>query len=74
MANEFNERAKVEQERQLRNNIQVILNSIGDLTNKVVELKKEVRSTREELRNLDKLRPLKKTEETVEAPEVAEQK
>lgn len=60
MANEFNEIAEFEQKRVTSENIQLILDTVKDLKEKLQEVKEGQKQIREDLRNIDKLRALKK--------------
>lgn len=63
MANEFNERQKIEQESSNNASISALVTKVNELLAMALENKKEVRKIREDLRNFDKLRPLRKVEE-----------
>lgn len=71
--NEFQQQADREQRRVQAEQITAILEIVKGLDAKVAAaVKKEVRVVREELRNLDKLRPLRSPKEE-EAEEAAEE-
>lgn len=74
--NEFQERAEAEQRGVQGEQITLILAAVQRLEVEVKALRKENRTIREELRNLDKLRPLRtaKEEEAEEAAEPVTQK
>lgn len=77
MDNEFQAQAEREQKRVMAEQIAAILEIVKGLDEKVAAaVKKEVRVVREELRNLDKLRPLRspKEEEAETTEEVTDQK
>lgn len=61
--NQFNEIRKMEQEQEMRNTINIILKEVEKMNQALVELKKTQTLIRMDLRNLDKLRPLKNTVE-----------
>lgn len=68
MSNEFQERADTEQRGVQSEQISRILEGIQVLVEDVKAVKKELRTARGELRNLDKLRPLRSAaEEEAEA-------
>lgn len=60
--NEFVEREKQEQNTQNAKNIEYIIEVLRGVVSDINDLKKELRTVRQELRNIDKLRPLKNTE------------
>lgn len=62
MDNEYNQRQKIELERIQAKNILAILGEIRSLSKKLDDTRKELRTVREELRNVGKLRPLRSVE------------
>jgi len=72
--NEFQERAENEQKTVQAQQISTILDTVQGLVTELRAVKKELRTARAELRNLDKLRPLRSEKEEAEevAPEVTE--
>lgn len=61
--NEFNEIRKMEQEKEMRNTVNIILQEVKKLNQALIEIKKTQTIIRMDLRNLDNLRPLKNTVE-----------
>lgn len=80
--NEFQERAESEQRTVQAQQISTILEVVQGFGVELKAVKKELRTARAELRNLDKLRPLRSEKEESEeaapsgdiAPEVTDQK
>lgn len=60
MSNGFNEIAEYEQKRVTSENIQLILDMVKELKEKISDLREGQKQIREDLRNIDKLRKLKK--------------
>lgn len=60
MPNGFNEIAEYEQKRVTSENIQLILDMVKELKEKISDLREGQKQIREDLRNIDKLRKLKK--------------
>ena len=74
MGNEFQEQADNEQKRVQATQLSSILEIVTGLAAEVKILRKENRTIREELRNLDKLRPLRSPkDEEAEQEEAAEE-
>ncbi len=68
--NEFVNREQKEQEKANTENVALLIGQVRDLTTLVKEVQKELRTAREELRNIGKLRPLRtKAEEVSEEVE-----
>jgi len=61
--NEFNEIRKLEQEKEMSNNIKILVEEVRKVNEALIEVKKTQTIIRQDLRNLDKLRPLKNTVE-----------
>lgn len=57
--NEFVNREQKEQEKANTENVALLIGQVRDLTSLVKEVQKELRTAREELRNIGKLRPLR---------------
>lgn len=72
MINEFQIQAENEQKQIQAQQLEAIFTMVTDLTKEVKILRKENRTIREELRNLDKLRPLRSPKEEDEEIEVSE--
>jgi len=67
--NDYNRLAKIEQEKAQAEAIQQLIEGQGNIVAELREVKKELRTAREELRNIGKLKPLRsKPEEEVEKP------
>lgn len=74
MDNDYNRINKIELEKVQARNLLIMMQGIKDLNAKLDNVMKELRTVREELRNVGKLRPLRSTgkpEEILE-PQVAE--
>lgn len=63
MGNEFQQQADAEQKRVQSEQLSAILGIVQTLEKEVKAVRKENRTIREELRNLDKLRPLRSAKE-----------
>jgi len=59
MSNEFVERDQQESDRAESVKIDILVQDMRELKSLVVEIQKELRTAREELRNVEKLRPLR---------------
>lgn len=57
--NEFVQIREMEQAREMSNSVQAILSFMKKISEDLIELKKGQTTIREELRNIDKLRPLR---------------
>lgn len=64
--NEFIDRERSEQDGVNKSNIVVLIGLVKEALVSLSELKKEQRTIRQELRNIDKLRPLRNKDEEVE--------
>lgn len=59
MANGYEEQARAERDRAQRKTITETLNLVREVKQEIVELRKDIRLVREDLRNVDNLRALR---------------
>ena len=60
MDNEFLQRQKLDAERDVQVKTTIILSAVEKLNESIIEMKQTLKTIREEMRNINNLRPLKK--------------